>query len=123
MMDLGSLIFEVANVLLLVSWLSLAFMLWRVRQTRVLNGGECPVIATLLGFATVRFLQIFNFRPWEIPVLMAVICGLTVISTVIIINVLHRLARRTADQDKVQIELPKAALKLFAELKNGRGGY
>lgn len=119
--NLGTFIFEISNILLLMSWLGLAFMVWRVRKTNFLNGGECPIVMTLLSFAVTRMMQSVGYHPWEMPVVMAVVSALTITSTLILMNVLNTLKNRKPTSS---FEVPDAAVKLYAALKkNGSGEH
>lgn len=117
MVNLGTWVFEIANILLLTSWVVLAYLLWRARHTKVLRGGECIVVATLLMFALIRAMHILDYRPWEMPTIMGAVSGLTIISTLIVGNALNRYAEREKAVDKLQTQLPPQARELFASLR------
>lgn len=122
MYDISTFAFEVANILLLTSWVVLAFLLWRVRHTKLLGGGECMVITTLLVFAIVRAMQILDYRPWDFPTITGVISGLTIISTLIVGKALHKYYEREKAVDSLQLTLPPNARALFQAIRNGHNG-
>ena len=117
MINLGTWVFEIANILLLTSWVVLAFLLWRVRRTKVLRGGECIVVSTLLTFALVRALQILDYRPWEMPTIMGAVSGLTIISTLIVGNALNRYAEREKAVEELELKLSPETRELFSSLR------
>lgn len=117
------LFYEVTNLLLTMSWLAIAFMLWRIRHMKLLDGG-CPVIVvTLCAYAVARIAIMLGYQPWNIPLVMAVTAGLTITSACIITSVLYRLGKDNPPPPLVTTPLFKAlspeAVKVYAEIKNG----
>lgn len=93
-MDTGELFFLLSNVLLCAGWLTLAAQLFRVRKHDILKGGTYPVIATLICYATMRGLAALDQKPWDHPVLLSILSGLSLTSVWILVRALNDLAQR-----------------------------
>lgn len=116
----GILFYELTNVLLLLSWVAIAVMLWRVRHLRLLYGG-CPVVvATLISYACIRLGILLGYQPWNIPVVVAVSAGLTCISAFVITSALAKIAKTSpapALDVRLTEVLPDGAAKMYASIK------
>lgn len=119
-MDVGELFFLLSNLLLSAGWFVLAAQLWRVRKHCILKGGEYPVIATLLVYALVRLLIAFEHKPWEYPVLLAVLSGLSLTSVWILVRTLNDLAKKTPPQGTTLI-LNGDLAKTYRAIKTREG--
>lgn len=117
MESLGTVLFEISNMLLLITWLSIAFCLWRVREHKILKGGEFVVIATLLSYAALRFGNMLGYRAWDLPSVLAVVSSLTILSGVIIVNLLREIGQRKPVKGPVlTIEVNGPVAKTYAEI-------
>jgi len=92
--DIGEVFFLLSNVMLCAGWLTLAAQLWRVRKHDILQGGTYPVMATLVCYALMRGLSAFDQKPWDHPVLLAILSGLSLTSVWILVRTLNDLAKR-----------------------------
>lgn len=113
----GILFYELTNIVLLLSWVAIAVMLWRVRHLRLLDGG-CPVVVmTLISYAAIRLGILFGYQPWNLPVVVAISAGLTCISAFVITLALAKLAKDQPPPPTLLDVLPEEAVKLYASIK------